>query len=291
MKFIIKNIIFKLKLFLTNKGNNELSSKTFIETIKHNISKPSYIHFGQKVYSQNDEDGIINAILNDIEITNKIFIEIGIGNGIENNTHNLLLKDWSGVWIDNDIKKIKKIISYLPSSERLSIILKTVTPNNLDTVIEDILNKNLYLKNKIKENREIDFLSIDIDSFDCDCIDNLSVINPRLICIEYNGKFLKDHEISISKHFNRWDHDDYFGSSLLKITKMMKTKKYELVSTNITGNNAFFVKESLFHKCITFGQDIDDLYIQPNYNLYDYYVSHYPTLKFLRDNLMKKNER
>ena len=67
-----------------------------------------------QVYSQNEEDGIIESIFRDIGIKNKIFCEIGIGNTIENNTHNLL-NNWQGLWIDinaNYINKFqKKIIS------------------------------------------------------------------------------------------------------------------------------------------------------------------------------------
>ena len=52
----------------------------------YKLGTPSYILDGYKVFSQNDEDGIIHSIFNDIGIENKLFIEIGIGDGIENNT-------------------------------------------------------------------------------------------------------------------------------------------------------------------------------------------------------------
>ena len=96
---IIFNLIRRLKLFLTNKTNNEFLSKLYIEEIHKKIEKKKinqYALDGFKVYSQNDEDGIIESIFNDIGIKNKIFCEIGIGNCIENNTHYLLLKDWKG---------------------------------------------------------------------------------------------------------------------------------------------------------------------------------------------------
>ena len=74
------------------------------------------------MYSQNDEDGIIESIFNDIGIKNKIFCEIGIGNCIENNTHYLLLKDWKGTWIDSRSKYIKKLKSKInPNQKKLLI--------------------------------------------------------------------------------------------------------------------------------------------------------------------------
>ena len=47
------------------------------------------LRFGFKVYSQNEEDGIINEIFQRIGTTNKTFVEIGVGNGLENNTLHL----------------------------------------------------------------------------------------------------------------------------------------------------------------------------------------------------------
>ena len=102
---IINLFLLRLKNFFLNVNNQEISSKILIMNIKNDIKQsnlPSYILDGYKIYSQNDEDGIINSIFKDIGLDNKFFIEIGIGNGIENNTHNLLLQNWNGVWIDTN---------------------------------------------------------------------------------------------------------------------------------------------------------------------------------------------
>src|SRR3972149_4858892 len=58
------------------------------------------IPHGYKVYSQNEEDGIIREIFNRIGTTNKVFAELGVGNGLENNTLALLLDNWKGLWIE-----------------------------------------------------------------------------------------------------------------------------------------------------------------------------------------------
>ena len=81
------------------------------------------IPFGKKMYSQNDEDGIIIEIFNRIGLTNKIFVELGCGNGIENNTYALLFQNWKGLWIDGNKRKIKSIIKQLPKTLSLKQLI------------------------------------------------------------------------------------------------------------------------------------------------------------------------
>src|SRR4030042_3287529 len=74
-----------------------------IETLKRNSryqNPKSLIPFGYKIYSQNEEDGIIREIFNRIGVTNRVFVEFGIGDGLENNTLALLFDGWNGLWIE-----------------------------------------------------------------------------------------------------------------------------------------------------------------------------------------------
>src|SRR5215475_6955019 len=57
------------------------------------------LRYGFKVYSQCDEDGIIQEIFKRIETTNRIFVEFGVETGIECNTVKLLLEGWRGLWL------------------------------------------------------------------------------------------------------------------------------------------------------------------------------------------------
>ena len=60
-----------------------------------------------RVYSQWGEDGIIQCLINDIEIKNKVFIEFGVESYIEANTRFLLINNnWAGLIIDGDQKNI-----------------------------------------------------------------------------------------------------------------------------------------------------------------------------------------
>jgi hypothetical protein len=50
--------------------------------------------------SQNGEDGIIAEIFSRIGCTDRIFVEIGAGDGLVNNTAYLLFRGWQGFWFE-----------------------------------------------------------------------------------------------------------------------------------------------------------------------------------------------
>ena len=63
--------------------------------------------YGFKVYSQNDEDGIIQEIFSRIGTASKRFIEFEVQNGLESSCHYLLLKGWSGLWIEGSAEYVR----------------------------------------------------------------------------------------------------------------------------------------------------------------------------------------
>src|SRR3954452_13783527 len=52
------------------------------------------VHHGFKVYSQHDEDGAIEEVFRRVGVTDRYFVEFGVGDGLENNSLYLLLKGW-----------------------------------------------------------------------------------------------------------------------------------------------------------------------------------------------------
>src|SRR5215217_8673163 len=63
-----------------------------------------------QVFSQRGEDGIIQYIINQLDIPNKIFIEFGVENYTESNTRFLLINNnWSGLVIDGSAENIRFI--------------------------------------------------------------------------------------------------------------------------------------------------------------------------------------
>lgn len=196
------------------------------------------VAYGYKVYSQNDEDGIIREIFNRIGTTNKVFLEFGVGTGLENNSLSLLLDGWKGLWIDGNSGFIDNIKNNLPSiinSGQLTLINSFITVKNINELISS----------EIKD-KEIDLLSIDIDGNDFHIFNAINCIEPRVIVIEYNAKFPPPIEYCMKYNDNHiWDGSDSFGSSLKYLELKMTEKGYLLVSCNLSGSNAFFIRKDL----------------------------------------------
>jgi hypothetical protein len=94
--------------------------------------------FGYKVFSQNDEDGIISEIFNRIGATNKKFVEFGVGNGLECNSHFLLHKGWNGLWIEGNkkyVKQMKKFFEKPLKTNQLTVLNDFITVENINELI------------------------------------------------------------------------------------------------------------------------------------------------------------
>jgi len=209
----------------------------------------SLCRYGFRVYSQNDQDGIIQEIFNRIGITNKVFIEFGCDNGVENNTHFLLIQDWNGLWIDSNVQHIefiRKNFNFYIENKKLTVINKKLSVENLDSVL------SIYLK---KYNNECDLLVIDTDWNDYYFWESLT-IQPRVVCIEYNGSIRPPVSVVVpySEEY-KWDGSNYFGASLTALCKLGKEKGYTCVGCSIAGTDAFFVRNDLNYKFISFNND------------------------------------
>ena len=193
--------------------------------------------FGFKVYSQNDEDGIIEEIMRRLKINAGNFCEIGVENGLECNSLYLIHKGWRGVWIEANLKQKVDILSKFKSiiPARLELVTEMVTADNINGLLSENLSKL----------EQFDFLSIDIDGNDIYLLEAL-VLRPKVICIEYNAKFAGNIVKSQVYDPNKeWVGTDYMGASLKAIADVAEKKGYQLVGTNIVGCNAFFVRSDL----------------------------------------------
>ncbi len=94
--------------------------------------------YGFKVYSQCDEDGIIQEIFNRIGLKSSTFIEFGVGNGLENNTLKLLLEGWSGLRIvgnDRYVAQINARFHDVVTAGKLRVKAAFITCEDINTLI------------------------------------------------------------------------------------------------------------------------------------------------------------
>jgi hypothetical protein len=99
--------------------------------------------FGYKVYSQNEEDGIIAEIYRRIGEGEKTFVEFGVEEGLENNTHFLLHKGWRGLWLEGSTKSYKAILNNFAAPIRdgqLMVVNCMVDKDNINQYISKLTN-------------------------------------------------------------------------------------------------------------------------------------------------------
>ncbi|MDK1024630.1 MAG: hypothetical protein QGD92_10410 [Gammaproteobacteria bacterium] len=253
----LRNMQSMLRL-LTQSTLREQFDRLQREALSENSS--SLIPYGYKVFSQHDEDGIIREIFNRIGVTNKTFVEFGIGNGLENNSHALLFADWRGLWIEasrRSVNTIRKQFSEIIRTGQLTVVEAFITRDNINSLIVDNFDAT-----------EIDMLSIDIDGNDYHVLEAINCINPRLIVLEYNAKFAPPIEYCMDyDESGSWDHDDCFGASIKFLENRLHGRGYSLVACGMTGLNCFFVQSELVEGKFTPPYTSEHLYQPARYYL------------------------
>jgi len=196
----------------------------------NNLNEKSF-----SIYSQSDEDGIIDQIFNKITIKSKFFIELGVENGLESNTTFLLSQNWKGIWFEGNLKfkdPIYKIFEQSITTNQLKVIFGYLDENIINKTLSDNCN-----------NINPDLLSIDIGLSTFRVLKSIDVIKPRVIIVEYNPIFGPSKNIVVqennSKNNNWWSGEFMFGASLKAYELLLKD--YKLVACSSSGANAFFV--------------------------------------------------
>jgi hypothetical protein len=185
----------------------------------------------KKVFSQNGEDGILEAIFAEIGTVNKIAVEIGVadgGSGREANTRFLAENGWQCYWFD-----AQSIEQTYPN---VHFTQKFLTASNVKEVF-----------NSLNIPREFDILSIDIDGNDYYLREALKEYSPRICVLEYNGSFVSREKYIMPKNDSyRWQlwHTD-FGASLRAFYEQAQSLGYALVYCESRGVNVFFIRQDL----------------------------------------------
>ncbi len=193
----------------------------------------SLARFQSQVYSQNGEDGMIAEIFRRIGHQQKFFVEIGVEDGVQNNTRFLLEQGWRGLWVEADAEKAEKArTTFRQFVERgaLTVIQRPAMVENINQVLDEA-----------GVPAKIDLLSIDIDQ-------NTShvwrAINrpARAACIEYNASVPPSAhcEVPYAPEI-QWNGTNWYGAGLKTLEEIGRAKNLSLVGCDLVGVNAFFV--------------------------------------------------
>jgi hypothetical protein len=244
IKAIVNNAnspIRKELIELSKQNEDLLMQNGKILIALNNQKSISNIHETEfKIFSQWGDDGIIQYLINELNITNKTFVEFGVADYLESNTRFLLQNNnWKGLIFDGseqNIYSIKNTDLYW----KHNITAKTafITAENINELIDSSGFKD-----------EIGLLHIDIDGNDYWVWKAITVIDPIIAIIEFNSVFGKDRSITVpyrddfqrgKAHYSNL----YAGASLRALYALAQKKGYVFIGCNSAGNNAYFVKEA-----------------------------------------------
>lgn len=251
--------LFPINLNATNYLLRELTVNTLLMKKKYDDPN-SLIPFGYQVFSQSDEDGIIDEIFNRIQPENKVFVEFGASDGIENNTLNLLVQGWKGFWIEGSEELHSDIV------KNFKIPIERNQLRTANTFVDKENIENVF--NKLQVPRQIDLLSIDIDGNDYWVWEGIRNYDAKVVVIEYNAEFgAKTKWIMKYDKNYLWNGSCCYGASLKALEELGEKKGYKLVGCNLYGINAFFIKEELLNGNFREVYRSEDHYESPKYEL------------------------
>jgi hypothetical protein len=100
---------------------------------------------------------------------------------------------------------------------------------------------------------------------------------PKIFIVEYNGRFIPPIKFRIDyDDDHHWIGDDYFGASLTSFFELFHKHHYFLACCNITGTNAFFIRNEYHAFFRDVPTAIEQLYASPKYFLSGLDVSGHP---------------
>ncbi len=239
-------------------------------------------------FSQNGEDGVIDFLLSEITYKTKCLIEFGCGDGLENNsTWVAIVHKFHGFVVDEKehlIRRHRLLIG--PYSRALRSIESRVTPENVISLVGELVPK------------DIDLLSLDIDSYDFEVMHELlcAGFRPAIAVVEYNSAFgdvadvfipFNDYE-RLRSSCNNEVKNLIYGVSYQSWIKLFESYDYQLVHADSSGVNMFFVSRRRFTE--DFLNDLHPATFQKNvHQLQGLGLSHLEQKELLSDILARSN--
>lgn len=187
----------------------------------------------RRYFSQVDEDGIIERILSRLSdrTAKRSVLELGVGNGLENNTLALIFSGFKGYWLGGE-----DLAFDIDNQNRLVFQKCWVTKRNVVSLVKKIIPRSSL--------HDVALVSIDLDGNDYYIAQALlqDGLRPDTWVIEYNAKIpLNSKWVMPYDKDHVWSGSDYFGASYSAIIDLFDGYEYFPVACSAQGANIFFV--------------------------------------------------
>jgi glycosyltransferase involved in cell wall biosynthesis len=192
--------------------------------------------FELRAFSQNGEDGVLAEILRRVGVAERYFVEFGVESGREGNCVFLAdAADWRGLFMEADDEMFAELERKYAAINRVSTIHARVSAQNIEQLLA-----------QAGAPAEPDVLSIDVDGQDYWIWSAIEHYRPRVAVIEYNSSLDPRRQlVQPDEPGHSWDRTEYYGASVGALRALGDSKGYRLVHTELSGVNAFFVRDDL----------------------------------------------
>lgn len=222
---------------------SQVAQRVLFEMWRYNEAPRSWKEVGFRVYSQNEEDGLLLYVLSRIGMGDRRCIEIGVLDPVGSNTTNLIVNwGWNGLLIEGDPDAAARIRAWYARHPDTWVFPPRVASTWLDTS-----NVNKVLADNDCDD-PVDLLSIDIDGIDY-WIWKAIELRPRLVIVEANEVWPADKAVTVPNDAmfarERVFDSEYLGASVAAFVKLGREKDYRLIGTIRHGYNAIFLRNDV----------------------------------------------
>lgn len=238
----------RLNQIYQNSFNNQATQRMLFFHYQHlhrtGAALPRFEDTGFRVYSQNDEDGLLLYIFALIGMTKKVCVDIGAAQPYGANTTNLLCNwGWRGLLIEGNERMVHNAQVFFQRHKDTwtfppTIIQAWITAENINQLVKEQGFAG-----------EIDLLSLDLDGVDYWLWKSLDVVQPRVVVVEYQDMWGSEKAMTVPYRPDFQCPDttsfNYCGASLPAFVKLARDKGLRLVGANSYGFNAFFVRNGI----------------------------------------------
>lgn len=172
----------------------------------------------KKVYSQNNEDGVILSLIKFLKLNNGSYVEFGVGDGSECNTRHIRESfGWKGLWMDG----------YHPDNLELNHHKENILYSNI-----------VQLFDKYNVKIDLDLVSVDTDYSDFWIVEAIikSKYKPKIVIHEVNQQ-KPNLCVAVPKpgpsELIFWDVTNFHGGSVCAFYCLAKTNDYTMVKDTL----------------------------------------------------------